>query len=187
MGRFVIMKKVERETIGNGGRVTEEHFFTGSGVQPGHYHDSIHEMKNVELTVNTLTELNSLIRTGDIAPADIKAEAEITSAEAMERVRTFYYNLNQKYYDEAYSMFSQSWKNQVGFDGWVKGFATTVSQEANILNCDRSGDVCRVYFQLRAVDNVDGQTVYSLFDGHWDVTRENGRVVLGNPEVRKLK
>ena len=49
------------------------------------------------------------------------------------------------------------------------------------------GGVCRVFFQLRAVDNVDGQTVYSLFDGHWDVTRENGRIVLGNPEVRKLK
>ena len=174
-------------SIGNGGVVTEEHLFTGSGVQPGHYHDTLHEMKNVELTINTLTELNSQIRTGDIAPAAAKSEMEVTSAEAMERVRTFYYNLNQKYYDEAYSLFSQSWKNQVGFDGWVKGFATTVSQEVNILNCDRSGGVCRVYFQLRAVDNVDGQTVYSLFDGHWDVTRENGRIVLGNPEVRKLK
>ena len=174
-------------SIANGGQIVGERFFTSSGAHPSHYHDTVREKKNVELTVNTLAELNSLIRTGDIAPADIKQEADVTSAEAMERVRTFYYNLNHKYYDEAYSMFAESWKRQVGFEGWVKGFATTVSQDVYNLRCDRSGDACRVYFQLQAVDNVDGQTVFSLFDGHWDVTRENGRTVLGNPEVRKLK
>ena len=174
-------------SIVNGGQIAEEHFFTSSGAHPSHYHDILHEQKNSELTINTLTELNSLIRKGEIAPADVKPAAYVTSQEAMERVRTFYYNLNHKYYDEAYSMFAESWKRQVGFTGWVNGFATTVSQEVNILSCDRTDGVCRVYFQLRAVDNINGQDVYSLFDGHWDVTRENGRVVLGNPEVRKLQ
>ena len=84
-------------------------------------------------------------------------------------------------------MFSEAWKSQVGFNGWQSGFATTVSQEVRVLNCDRSSGVCRVYFQLHAVDNIDGKLVDSLFEGHWDVFRENGRTVLGNPLVRKIK
>ena len=174
-------------SIVNGGEIKNEHLFTSSGAQPSHYHDYIHEKKNSELAINTLAELNSLIRSGDIAPAEEKPETGVTAEEAVERVRTFYYNLNHKYYDEAYNMFAESWKSQVGFDGWAAGFATTVSQEVNVLSWDRSGDVCRVFFQLRAVDNIDGKTVYSLFDGHWDVLRENGRAVLGNPEIRKMK
>ena len=174
-------------SIANAGYIVDGGLFTASGANATHYHDYLYEKKNCELAINTLDELNFLIRNGDFSPADVKPEADLTSEQAMERVRTFYYNLNQKYYDEAYNMFSEAWKSQVGFNGWQSGFATTVSQEVSVLNCDRSGGVCRVYFRLHAVDNIDGKLVDSLFEGHWDVFRENGRAVLGNPLVRKIK
>jgi len=174
-------------SIAKVGYIEDEGLFTATGANPSHYQRYLYEKKNCDLAINTLAELNFLIQNGDIAPVDVKPESSLTSEEAMDRVRTFYYNLNHKYYDEAYNMFSESWKNQVGFEGWQAGFATTVSQEVNILSCDRSGGVCRVYFQLRAVDNIDGRPVYSLFDGHWDVAVENGRAVLGNPDIRKLQ
>lgn len=174
-------------SIAKVGNIVDEGLFTASGAHPSHYHGYLYEKKNCELALNTLNELNFLIQNGDIAPADVMPEADYTSEEAMERIHTFYYNLNHKYYDEAYNMFSDDWKRQTGFEGWQAGFANTVSQEVKVLSCDRSSGVCRVYFELSAVDNVEGKPVHSLFAGHWDVFRENGRAVLGNPEIRKIK
>ena len=98
--------------------------------------------------------------------------------------------LNNRRFQEAYNMFSNNWQSQISFNEYRSGYDNTVPHSqgvwVNRIDVMPNGRA-RVYFDLRSVDRKNGKNIESKFRGHWDVITENGRLVLDNPEVRKVQ
>ncbi|MDD3114216.1 MAG: hypothetical protein PHQ44_00585 [Anaerovibrio sp.] len=84
------------------------------------------------------------------------SEGEIASAAGAVLVN-YHKNITKSNYRTAYNCTSDGWQGRVGYEGWAKGFKTTISSEVSNIQYDSvSDDRVVVRYVLTAVDNPGG-------------------------------
>jgi len=87
-------------------------------------------------------------------------------------VISFYLAVDDRDLPGAYGLLSRSAQAAQPYDAWSAGFATTVAVEVGAVHeLARDGDIASVAAQVRALDNVDGRVVATLWDAKWATTR----------------
>ena len=78
-------------------------------------------------------------------------------------LQEFHLNITNKLYRQAYDCLSEAFQKEVPFDGWVKGFNTTVSSTPyNItISPESNNENVVLTYELKAVDNPGGTTYYN--------------------------
>lgn len=91
-----------------------------------------------------------------IEPLAIQMSAKI-------KFQEFHMNITNKLYRQAYDCLSEAFQKKVPFDGWVKGFNTTVSSTPyNItISPESNNENVVLTYELKAVDNPGGTTYYN--------------------------
>ncbi len=110
----------------------------------------------------------------------------ITSEEARGCVTGYINALNGRRFREAYNKLSTDWQGDFQYETWVRGYDNTISQRIDSAEIDNANSDCvTVNFVLKSTDrNSSGGTINRTFQGTWDVIRENGKLVLDNPNVK---
>ena len=82
---------------------------------------------------------------------------------AKNKLQEFHINITNKLYRQAYDCLSEAFQKKVPFDGWVKGFNTTVSSTPyNItISPESNNENVVLTYELKAVDNPGGTTYYN--------------------------
>lgn len=112
----------------------------------------------------------------------------ITSEEAKSCVAEYIGALNGRQFREAYNKLSKEWQSEFEYETWVHGYDNTVSQRISSAGIANANSECvTINFVLRSKDrNGSGGTINRTFQGTWDVIRENGKLVLDNPNVKVI-
>jgi len=85
-------------------------------------------------------------------------------------VISFYLALDDRDIPGAYGLLTQMAQMAQAYQAWAAGFATTVSVEVgSVHELARQGDTATVTAQVRALDNVDGRIIATLWDVEWQL------------------
>lgn len=82
---------------------------------------------------------------------------------AKNKLQEFHIDITNKLYRQAYHCLSEEFQKKMPFDGWIKGFNTTVSSTPYNISVDPESNNERVIlnYELKAVDNPGGTTYYN--------------------------
>ena len=116
-------------------------------------------------------------------------ERLIEEAEAIKTACDFYNLFSRRLYRLAYYYFSENWKSQITYEGWVSGFNNTLSNQllwidvpvgaANETNATAK-------FRLKSRDRDHNRIMVQIFEGEWHLVKENGRWMLDDASVKKV-
>ena len=98
---------------------------------------------------------------------------------------SFYLALNDRDLPAAYRMLSPAARAARPYKEWALGFATTVRVEVGAVRATRQeGDRATVAAQVRALDNVDGRVIATVYAVEWQMVRmeEGWRLDWGTAE-----
>lgn len=116
-------------------------------------------------------------------------EAPVATEDVRRVVYSFYTKINQHDMNGAYNQFSSSWKSQVSYSGWIKGYNNTISNHvefANVMGSPTWNDSkATVAFSLLARDRDYGRIHVQRFQGEWHLVREEGQWKLDDASVQK--
>ena len=77
-------------------------------------------------------------------------------------LKRYHSNITDGNYRGAYACTSDAWQSRVGYEGWAKGFATTVSSEVSNITVESSSDNQVILnYTLKAVDNPGGTRYFN--------------------------
>lgn len=77
-------------------------------------------------------------------------------------LKRYHSNITDGNYRGAYACTSDAWQSRVGYEGWAKGFATTVSSEVSNITVESSSDNQVILdYTLKAVDNLGGTKYFN--------------------------
>ena len=77
-------------------------------------------------------------------------------------LKRYHSNITDGNYRGAYACTSDAWQSRVGYEGWAKGFATTVSSEVSNITVESSSDNQVILdYTLKAVDNPGGTKYFN--------------------------
>lgn len=81
---------------------------------------------------------------------------------------SFYLALDDRDLPGAYSLLSPAAQAALGYDGWALGFATTLGVQVGAAQVVEQGEGGAVVIaQVRAIDNVQGRAVVTVYDVEW--------------------
>jgi len=98
---------------------------------------------------------------------------------------SFYLALNDRDLPAAYRMLSPAARSVRAYEEWALGFATTMRVEVGAARVARQeGDRATVAAQVRALDNVDGRVIATVYTVEWQMIRleEGWRLDWGTAE-----
>lgn len=94
---------------------------------------------------------------------------------AVQTLLDFHDNITKRNFGKAYDCLSWDFQSYMSYDGWVPGFATTVSSEVSDMNIvSESNNSIVVTYVLKAVDNINGRQEVAYFNGTAKIINENG-------------
>lgn len=98
-----------------------------------------------------------------------------TQRAAVQTLLDFHDNITKKNFGKAYDCLSWAFQNYMSYDGWVPGFATTVSSEVSDINIvSETNNVIVLTYILKAVDSINGRQTVAYFNGTVTIINENG-------------
>jgi hypothetical protein len=103
---------------------------------------------------------------------------------------SFYLALDDRDLQGAYELFSSSAQAARPYDGWAMGFATTLEVEVGATRVVGQGEGwAAAAAQVRALDNVYGRIVATLYDVEWELIAEGSawRLESGTSQVLEQK
>jgi hypothetical protein len=81
---------------------------------------------------------------------------------------SFYLALDDRDLPGAYSLLSPAAQAALGYEGWAPGFATTLGVQVGAAQVVEQGEGGAVVIaQVRAIDNVQGRAVVTVYDVEW--------------------
>ena len=90
-----------------------------------------------------------------------RSEREIAE-EAAQALFDFHRYITDRNYSAAYNCTSTNWQGQVSYDGWARGFRTTVKSEVDNVHYESANENQVVLnYRLTAVDNPGGTKQFS--------------------------
>ena len=112
----------------------------------------------------------------------------ITSSQARNLADDYIAALNRRDFQAAYSKYSKDWQSDFAYETWRRGYDNTISQRITSGNVSNAGtNRATIEFVLESKDRTGSSgTITRRFQGTWDVIRENGKLVLDNPDVKVL-
>ena len=94
---------------------------------------------------------------------------------AVQTLLDFHDNITKRNFSKAYDCLSWDFQSYMSYDGWVPGFATTVSSEVNDIKIvSENGNAIVLTYVLKAVDNINGRQETAYFNGTVTIINENG-------------
>lgn len=101
---------------------------------------------------------------------------------------SYFKNIDNKNYVAAWNQLSPEWRTHfTSIDTYSAMYKDTLSQDIEILDVTRVGnDRAVVHFKLTAVDRTDTGTKRQFFTGKWDIIKQDGKLYMDNPDVKKL-
>ncbi len=101
---------------------------------------------------------------------------------------SYFKNIDNKNYVAAWNQLSPEWRTHfTSIDTYSAMYKDTLSQDIEILEVTRVGnDRAVVRFKLTAVDRTDTGTKRQFFAGKWDIIKQDGKLYMDNPDVKKL-
>lgn len=94
---------------------------------------------------------------------------------AVQTLLDFHDNITKRNFSKAYDCLSWDFQSYMSYDGWVPGFATTVSSEvSDIKIISETSNTIVLNYILKAVDNINGRQETAYFNGTATIINENG-------------
>lgn len=94
---------------------------------------------------------------------------------AVQTLLDFHDNITKRNFGKAYDCLSWNFQSYMSYDGWVPGFATTVSSEVDDIKIvSENGNAIVLTYVLKAVDNINGRQETAYFNGIVTIINENG-------------
>lgn len=122
-------------------------------------------------------------------PAPKKSSGTMTDvSQAGDFLVSYFKNIDNKNYVAAWNQLSPEWRTHfTSIDTYSAMYKDTLSQDIEILDVTRVGnDRAVVHFKLTAVDRTDTGTKRQFFAGKWDIIKQDGKLYMDNPDVKKL-
>lgn len=115
---------------------------------------------------------NSTTKTPETSAAKNNAQDKIASTQddngkaAAEVFKKFHSSITSHDFQAAYQLYSADYQAKVPYDGWAKGYATTVASEpTNVEVTQADSNHVSLKFGLRATDNINGKKTVQSFAG----------------------
>lgn len=111
--------------------------------------------------------------TSDYIPAPqppvVNAAPATTLADAATTVSDFYRSVNGGAFTAAYNRLSSAWRNELGYDQFVSGYAATEQVMCELVNVERLSETrARVQVRLQVQENG----AVATYAGHYDLVQE---------------
>ena len=107
-------------------------------------------------------EMEPLIEPNNFSEKPFNDSKSFGQHEAIKALVAFHDNITNKRFSRAYSYFSPYLQSKISYEGWIPGFDTTVSSTpTNIRVVSDSGDQVVLTYDLIAVDNPGGTTIFA--------------------------
>lgn len=118
-------------------------------------------------------ETNKLSKPSEIPDKNVGKTA--SQRAAVQTILDFHDNITKRNFGKAYDCLSWDFQSYMSYDGWVPGFATTVSSEVSDIKIvsETSNTIVLTYI-LKAVDNINGRQEIAYFNGTVTIINENG-------------
>jgi hypothetical protein len=110
----------------------------------------------------------------------------IKDKNALEAVRAFYNYLKARKLEKAFELLSDNFVKGYSFEHWAKGYQPLLDTSIIMIKPDEK-IANRVNVKLATKDFVDDEIVYKLFEGYWDVRQINGKWLLWDPRIRRVR
>lgn len=104
----------------------------------------------------------------------------------LEAVRCFYNYLKIRNLPKAFELLSDNFVRGYSFEHWAKGYEPLLDTTVLMIWPNKTIDN-RIHVKLGTTDFVDGEIVYKLFQGYWDVRQIDGRWLLWHPRIRQVE
>lgn len=106
-------------------------------------------------------------------------------ASSLEAVRAFYNYLKARKLEKAFELLSDNFKRGYSFEAWKKGYDSLLDTSVIMIKEDPE-KVNRILVKLSTSDMVDGEIVYTFFEGYWDVKENVNRWELWDASIKEI-
>lgn len=148
-------------------------------------------VNNENVKQKELTNIKNDIENKSMKKSESKRSysGEITDInKAGEFLVSYFRNIDNKHFQASWRQLSPNWRTHfTSIDTYSAMYKDTLSQNIEIVNVEYvNSNKAVVYFKLVAIDRTNSGTKKQFFAGKWDVIKQDGRLYMDNPDVKKL-
>lgn len=101
---------------------------------------------------------------------------------------SYFKNIDDKNFQAAWRQLSPEWRTHfTSIDTYSAMYKDTIEQDVEILDVKFvNNNTAVVFFRLTATDRTSNGFKRQYFGGKWDIIKQDGRLYMDNPDVKKL-